>query len=589
VRLYLIVNAIAALLLFATANGCGRKDPPATPPPAKAAPTPETKTPPATKVSVEAPSASPPAAGGLAPTNAKPKDKPKDDAPSPAPSPPPPTPERLALLTPGGPLLIEVTLTVDGHAYSQDFEAELDKVLAAADTNGDDRHTWDELINNADFLKTPLANAANATGPQKKKWAEDYDFNDNDYLERAEAAAWLGRDSGRSARAFSVRSTRSYRPDPRSTSRLWPLIDADNDGKLSAVEIRDTADALLALDANDDLMISAAELVPLRDQLLAADGQTRPGRTNLEHFAALHLEPGDDPARLEYLLNDLYAPRQDLEPASFPALTRLGEELDANSDNWLERAELAELLKVKPHLKLTVAFGQSDAPNPSKGKEEKTPDKSDSPKEKEKKKAAAMTAPEATVHIDEQAPEVKLVAQTSPGRVIISVGGTRIILSAHDLAPGAYVPQAAYGMSGADRNQIRLLAHDQSDAVFGELDANADARLSEREIKTVRDRLLARDADQNRELADNELPYSMIVAFVRGEAADEQSYYVPASPPPAAGGAAPPKWFTRADLNADGEISRREFLGSPDHFSQADLSRDGYIDASEAGETSTAP
>ncbi|MBA3485300.1 MAG: hypothetical protein H0T51_26185, partial [Pirellulales bacterium] len=137
--------------------------------------------------------------------------------------------------------------------------------------------------------------------------------------------------------------------------------------------------------------------------------------------------------------------------------------------------------------------------------------------------------------------------------------------------------------------QIRLLAHDQSDAVFGELDANADARLSEREIKTVRDRLLARDADQNRELADNELPYSMIVAFVRGEAANEQSYYVPASPPATASGAAPPKWFTRADLNADGEISRREFLGSPDHFSQADLSRDGYIAASEAAETSAAP
>lgn len=572
-------------LLISAVIGCGRKDPPATPPPAKAAPAPKATTPPATKVSSETPSPSPTAARSLAPNDDNPKDKPKNDAPSPAPR--SPIPERFALLTPGGPLLIEVTLTVDGHAYSQDFEAELDKVLAAANTNDDDRHTWDELIENADFLKSPLANAANATGPQKKKWTEDYDFNDNDYLERAEAAAWLGRDSGRSARAFAVRSTRSYRPDPRSTSRLWPLIDADNDGKLSAVEIRDTADALLALDANDDLMISAAELVPLRDQLLAADGQTRPGRTNLEHFAALHLEPGDDPARLEYLLNDLYAPRQDLEPASFPALTRLGEELDANSDNWLERAELAELLKVKPHLKLTVAFGQSDAPASSK--KEETPDKSESPQEKDKE-SVAPTAADATVHIDEQAPEIKLVAQTSPGRIIISVGGTRIILSAHDLAPGAYASQTAYGMSGADRNQIRLLAHDQSDAVFGELDANADARLSEREIKTVRDRLLARDADQNRELADNELPNSMIVAFVRGEAANEQSFYVPASAPAStAHGAAPPKWFTRADLNADGEISRREFLGSPDHFSQTDLSRDGYIDASEAAETSAAP
>ena len=539
------VTTRGLLVIAATLLGC-RDDPPRTPPPAKA-------TPAATNVAnVTPPKDETPKAAPATPPDAEPAPPLKAE---------PPQPERIALLTPGGPLLVDVNLTVDGHAYSQDLEAQLDKVLAAADTNDDDRRTWDELIENADFLKTPLANAENATGPQKKKWAEDYDFNDNDYLERGEAAAWLGRDSGRTARAFSVRSRRSYRPDPRSTSRLWPLIDVDNDGKLSATEIRDASDALLSLDANDDLSIGAAELVPLRDQLLAADGQTSPGRTDLEHFAALHLEPNEDATRLEYLLADLYSPRQDLSPASFSALTRLGDDLDVNDDDWLERSELAELLKVKPHLKLTVSFGKTDASDGS----------------------------DATLHIDEQAPEVSVVARTSPGRVIVSVGGTRILLSAHDLAPAGSAGPAAYGMQAGDRNQIRLLAHDQSDAVFGELDANADARLSEREIKTVRDRLLARDADQNRELADNELPYSMVAAFVRGEAAGEQSFYVPASAPAKASDQKPPKWFTHADLNADGEISRREFLGSADQFSQLDLSRDGYVDPSEAGETSLAP
>jgi hypothetical protein len=82
----------------------------------------------------------------------------------------------------------------------------------------------------------------------------------------------------------------------------------------------------------------------------------------------------------------------------------------------------------------------------------------------------------------------------------------------------------------------------------------------------------------------------MIVAFIRGEAAAEQSFYVPASAPASsASGAAPPKWFNHADLNADGEISRREFLGTPDHFSAADLSRDGYITPDEAAQTSAAP
>src|SRR5688572_12226488 len=82
VRPYSKNFAITALLLLAATTGCGRKDPPATPPPAKAAPAPKATTPPATKVSNETPAASPTAARGVAPTDSKPKAKPKDEAPS---------------------------------------------------------------------------------------------------------------------------------------------------------------------------------------------------------------------------------------------------------------------------------------------------------------------------------------------------------------------------------------------------------------------------------------------------------------------------------------------------------------------------
>jgi hypothetical protein len=513
-------------------------------------------------------------------------DKPEPPAPPEPPKPEPPRPERIAILTPGGPLLIDVRFTIDGHAHTQAIEAQLDQLLAAADTDADKRPTWNELFANDEFMKSPLANAANATGQQKYQWANQYDLNDNDLVERGEAAAWLGRDAGRSAKAFAVRSIRSTRPDPRATSRIWPLLDTDGDGKLSAVETRDASQSLLSLDANDDLTLSAQELLPLRDQLMAANGQNAYDRMNAEHFAALHLEENDDPARLEYVLNDLYAPRQDLTPESFPAFSELGEELDSNSDNWLDSDELAELLKVKPHLELTVAFGKpADAADTTTAAADKPARRSSGDQASSPLDATPATP---NIHLDRHAPEVTIISASSPSRLLITVGGTPIALSAHDLAPQS-VGEGAYTRSGADANQIRLLAHDQTDAVFAEIDANADARLSEREIKTVRDRLLSRDANQDRQLADEELPYSMIVAFIRGEAAGEQSFYVPASPPAATSGLAPPKWFTRADLNGDGEISRREFLGTPDHFSHADLSRDGYITPDEAAQTSTAP
>lgn len=557
---------LMGLALVAAAAGCDSSPPPTakSPPQARNSPA----EPPVEKKSpvVEPP---PPASETQAPFEAPPtagKDANATPPTAAEKSPAPPTPtapgaERIALLTPGGPLLVDIVLTVDGSPYDKEFESQLDKVLAAADDDGDGRATWQELIANDAFLKSPLASAADATRPQKLKWIEDYDRNANEHVEREEAASWLGRGSGRMARAFAVRSTRSYRPDPRTTSRLWPLLDADADGRLSALELRHAADALLPLDADDDLTLAAAEVVPLRDQLLAAGGRSLTGRGDLEHFAALHLEPDEDIARLEYLLTDLYAPRQDLRPSSFSALGQLGAELDADGDDWLSRDELAKLLTVEPQLRLTVAFGGSTGPG--------------------------ATPP--TVSIESRAPEAKLLPQTEPGRATVLVGGTRVVISAHDLAGVGPASPAEYGMAAGQRHQIRLLAFDKSDAVFAELDGNADGRLSERELGTVRQRLLALDADQDRELAVEELPYSMIVALVRGEAAGEESFYVPPLAPAPREGAPAPPWFTHADLNGDGDVSRREFLGTADQFSGVDLSRDGYIDEQEASQSSVAP
>jgi hypothetical protein len=43
-----------------------------------------------------------------------------------------------------------------------------------------------------------------------------------------------------------------------------------------------------------------------------------------------------------------------------------------------------------------------------------------------------------------------------------------------------------------------------------------------------------------------------------------------------------PAWFRHADFNSDGDISRREFLGSAEQFSKLDANRDGFIDPQEA-------
>jgi hypothetical protein len=157
----------------------------------------------------------------------------------------------------------------------------------------------------------------------------------------------------------------------------------------------------------------------------------------------------------------------------------------------------------------------------------------------------------------------------------------KLILLASDLSAAA-TPAAPNMVGGADRNQIRLMVHDQVDALFDALDGNADGRLGAREIAGCSDRLLALDRDRNGDVTVDELPYVMAAAFVRAEAMDNQSFYIPPVKPVAAVSETAPPWFKHADFNGDGDISRREFLGSVEQFQALDANHDGFIELGEA-------
>jgi hypothetical protein len=76
----------------------------------------------------------------------------------------------------------------------------------------------------------------------------------------------------------------------------------------------------------------------------------------------------------------------------------------------------------------------------------------------------------------------------------------------------------------------------------------------------------------------------MIVAFLRAEAPAEKSFYIPPSAAVAqtASDKPLPQWFMHADLNGDGDISRREFVGTTAQFDRLDDDKDGYVGAEES-------
>lgn len=536
----LLLCAVLALVAAASALGCSSS----APPPAKP-PTPKAATASSPPAASPAPVADNKPTGDSAPADetasvpeageiAEPQDAGAADEGAPADEVPA---ERFALLTPGGPLIVEVSITVDGKSLAD----------AAAAAAREDAEAGGVAIAGSE-------EASEAASDEGGDEASDDEASDDE----------------RVARYFRIRSSRSYSPDPRRTSLLWPLLDADGDGLLDEREIASAAARLWSRDADDDRVIRPAEVASLREQLdgsaATAMGRRSASGPSASRLAALPLGPDCNLDRVDFVFQDLYAPQQDLSPGSFADLPSLFTSLDANGDQWIERDELAKVQSVDPHLRLAVIYTSTGENADNKA-----------PKQ-------------ARLELRAAAEEVRPLDGSAADRALFALGETRVLISAHDMSGAPNPRTQPTPMQGAAAPVgVRLMVHDRGDAIFEALDANADGVLGEREVAGAAALLAARDASGDGRLSVDETPYQMIVAFLYGEAPGGPSYFAPPAPPRPADEAPPAAWFVAADLNGDGDVSRREFLGDAATFAKADANADGYIDGREAAPTDADP
>ncbi len=459
-----------------------------------------------------------------------------------------PDPERILLLAQGGPLLIDVSLTIDGRPYEKGLAALIDRVLKAGDTDDDGRCTWLEWSENEKFLQGELAKLNPVRKWQVHNWVERYDKDKDGRIQRTEAASWLGRDGGRSAVALRLRSSRAYFAIASDNSRLWQLLDVNADGQLAGSELENASQRLMLLDTNDDRTIDSPELATLAEQLRAQGMQRRSFASQTPRQAAIHLEGRADASRMDYVLTDLYAPRQQLGPDSFPARPELFTSLDGDGDQWLTSSELERLLEIDPHLKLSIDFASDTDGGPGT----------------------------TTLTLLDHESEIERIRQTATNRATLLTTDTRLSFTAVDLSGKQPDDQVVV------QHLLSLMIHDQGDQLFQELDTNANGRLGEREISVAADRLRECDANGDRQLSGDELRYSMTVAFLRAESPGEQSFYVPSFQSPPLPDATTPAWFRHSDFNNDGDVSQSEFVGSRSQFSTFDTNQDEFIDGNEA-------
>lgn len=520
--------------------------------------------------------------------------------------------ERIVLLAPGGPIVIDVMLHFQGQNFDSALAHLADEAFRIADQEGDGKTTWEDLANNPRFRSGEFGNLVADTDEERKQLIRIYDVDNDGFVDREELPRFLTRNAG-GGKSFSLRSSNEFRSSNRRRSPTRLLIDADRDGAITAEEMEAAPLKLLNRDTDDDEIVLLAELKDTTNDMMMPQTAMMSNRRRVtEPDTAVWLTDKSVDVNkrwgmVQFQLQELYSFGEPIAATDWPMTPELFRAIDTDSNGSVAKGEIAKLLDVPPHLVLDVSFDSAD-------------EEASGPRLKLLQVASELSALKPTVRelpsrISIQLPRIEVELFVNQDATLTNVAqSVKAQFTALDRNQNGYlekdeVPEQIPGFefsfeildddgdgkvyeqdvvkyvqqrSLVTRAQIRARAADQEDALLTALDTDGDGRLNTREIRLSPTKLKSLDHNGDGQLQSDEIPGSMVVGFVRGNAQqDGQLFSAPATVVQQADQSIP-RWFRGMDGNADGKLSPREFFGTTARFQQLDADADGYISVEEA-------
>ncbi len=486
-----------------------------------------------------------------------------------------------------GPVLIRFHVSLDDKPLLDLWEDFMGKLFAHLDLNGDG------VLSKAEALGVPPAqvlfnNVPNFVG-LRSKIPETLDKNRDGKITRAELADWYP-SIGAAPLQIHLIPVQNLLTDRMLGSanpllsadvlneRLFRLLDADNDGKLSRDEVARAPDILHKLDLNEDETISVQELsenIGSNEERLASDPAFFPSvsansgpLTPVESSDANKNNTKRDPD-LEIRVR---LGRKAEQQAAVELLTVKGKPSPPAKSvrPWSGEKVVLELGPTRIELGCAGSLGYPQGGLPQLHR---------------KYRAELLRADlDSNGYLDHkeamQAPlyrnAFRLMDRDGDGKLFAK----EVI---------AYLDTLKELQEVAMRSCASLAVRDQGRGLFDLLDGNKDGRLSVRELRRMAKLIDQLDRDGDGRIDRREIPHryridahpgpglgnfsTTPVQTVRRMNENDQPDNSPRNGP---------LWFQKMDRNRDGEVSRREFLGRDEIFRKIDQNGDGLISVEEA-------
>lgn len=524
------------------------------------------------------------------------------------------------------PILIRLHVYLDGEPYSKRYLKYIEEAFKYADRDGSgflDRDETNFVPSTQDLTRLFQGYPSYYRPGTMTNQFPQMDPNEDRRVSLEELFEYYHRANIVPLRLVAPRNT--FNPSPVLSEELFKALDLNKDKMLSADELKTSRRLVELLDDDEDETVGMLEIATQQQLYQRRNlggnirgnpqgGMRQPGMSGASISGRFHLIPkakGTTGLGERLKLSKAIITRYDKDKTNRLSRDELGVDkktfqwLDGNGNNVIDPTELMlRWLTVRPDVEMTIRLGKRKGTEQAveliRGSEGLKARQSGSGSVRiplsdfdlDVKSLTSLTGINYNAQRFYLTQFQQVSKQYTDGKIPISVlkkstnyylrGLGEIANTDGDESLTQKEVEAYVDLQASAANcTVSLQVLELGQGLFEMIDTSGDRRLSGRELAEAGKKLMSRDQNKDGKLELAEIPNQFQLVLNPGRV-NYANQSIPRPGTTAVQNRSGPLWFQKMDRNGDGDVSRREFLGSQKKFHELDTNGDGYLSEKEA-------